>query len=75
MNAPALTYTFAVTKPGSFSDLDLVRLTQPATTDEGETVPAGARGTVVGIWSGGKAYEVEFEAGLVTVEASILVAA
>lgn len=44
-----------------FNELDEVALATPVyVKDVGRELPAGARGTVVGIWQGGKAYEVEF---------------
>lgn len=41
-------------------DLDDVVLTVEARTRDGDTVPAGTEGTVVGVWREGAAYEVEF---------------
>ena len=44
-----------------FAELDDVTLAAPvhvASLDQ--DLPAGARGTVVGVWQGGRAYEVEF---------------
>jgi hypothetical protein len=44
-----------------FSELDEVALATPVyVKDLGKELPAGARGTVVGVWQGGRAYEVEF---------------
>jgi len=45
----------------AFEELDDVTLAVPvhvASLDQ--DLPAGAHGTVVGIWQGGRAYEVEF---------------
>jgi hypothetical protein len=45
----------------AFEELDDVTLVAPihvASLDQ--DLPAGAHGTVVGIWQGGRAYEVEF---------------
>jgi hypothetical protein len=38
----------------------LAALASPLDLDDGRTLPAGAAGSVVGIWAEGKAYEVEF---------------
>jgi hypothetical protein len=43
-----------------FRDLDSVLVTIPVTTDDGDLIPAGTEGTIVGIWRDGAAYEVEF---------------
>ena len=44
-----------------FNELDEVALARPVyVKDVGRELPAGARGTVVGVWEGGRAYEVEF---------------
>lgn len=77
MNAPVLTYSYSFTpdRPTGFAELDLVRMLQDVETDEGEAVPAGTRGTVVAIYAGGEAYEVEFAYGTVTVEAAHLTTA
>lgn len=75
MNAPVLAYQFASTEPLAFAELSRVTLTAPATTDDGVEVGAGTSGTVVGVWPGAAAYEVDFPAGLATVEASQLIAA
>jgi type III restriction enzyme len=64
--------------PQAFKELDEVELTVPVhDTMSGRELPAGARGTVVGVWRGGRAYEVEFTepfASLVTVQAEGLTA-
>lgn len=44
----------------SIAELDRVTLAQEVEGDYGERVPAGSTGTVVGIWAGGAAFEVEF---------------
>ena len=75
MNAPVLTYSTTPAEPHGFAELDGVRLLRPVTTDEGMTIPIGIEGTVVGVWAQGRAYEVEFAAGLATVEAAHLEAA
>ncbi|MFY9294785.1 MAG: DUF4926 domain-containing protein [Methylorubrum rhodinum] len=41
-------------------ELDDVRVLVAVTTMDGDTVPAGTEGTVVAVWDGGEAYEVEF---------------
>jgi hypothetical protein len=44
-----------------FQELDEVALARAVfVKDAGKELPAGARGTVVGVWHGGRAYEVEF---------------
>lgn len=59
------------------AELDRVTLGRDVEGDDGETVPAGATGTVVGIWAGGAAFEVEFTApvsALATVRAEAIAA-
>lgn len=75
MNAPVLTYSADSASPHGFAELEGVCLLRPVVTDDGDSVPEGTEGTIVGIWGEGAAYEVEFEAGLATVEASHLRAA
>ena len=62
----------------AFHELDEVILARPVDVrDLGKELPAGARGTVVDVWQGGRAYEVEFAAPfacLVTVPAEGLAA-
>ncbi|AWN39015.1 DUF4926 domain-containing protein [Methylobacterium radiodurans] len=41
-------------------ELDHVRLLSAVTGDDAQCVPAGTTGTVVGIYAGGEAFEVEF---------------
>lgn len=51
-------------------ELDVVTVLVPVETDEGETVAAGSEGTVVAIWAGGAAFDVEFDqpiTGLATI--------
>ena len=58
-----------------FQELSVVQTTHVVETDEGETVPVGSCGTIVGIWGDGEAYEVEFSrpvAGLATMRADML---
>ena len=74
MNAPVSIYRFDPPMPQAFAELARVELVQLARTDDGVDVPAGTRGTVVGVWPGGEGYEVDFAAGLATVEAKHLVA-
>lgn len=60
---------------GLLRELDDVVLLEPATTSEGETIPAGTEGTIVTVWGGGGAYKVEFaepEGALATVEPQVL---
>jgi hypothetical protein len=60
----------------AFKELDDVALTAPVrVVTAGRDLPAGAHGTVVGVWRDGAAYEVEFTqpfACLVTVRAASL---
>ena len=64
--------------PHAFNELDQVLLARGIyIVDLGKNLPTGARGTVVGVWQGGRAYEVEFLelfACLVTVPAEDLAA-
>jgi hypothetical protein len=56
-------------------DLDRVALTAVAVTDGGDRMEPGTQGTIVGVWRGGAAYEVEFAqppGALATVEAEDL---
>jgi hypothetical protein len=51
----------AVHGPRAFNELDEVVLARAVDIrDLGKELPAGSRGTVVGVWQGGRAYEVEF---------------
>ncbi len=75
MNAPVLTYTFDPAGSPAFPELSEVRLLQSVETDDGVMVPAGAEGTVLSIWDAGAGYEVEFDTGLATVEAALLMSA
>ncbi|GJE60965.1 DUF4926 domain-containing protein [Methylobacterium trifolii] len=67
-------YLLRKDEPGAaIRDLDDVVLLADAVTDDGDVIPAGTEGTVVGIWPGGAACEVEFaepESALATVPAS-----
>lgn len=48
-------------EPGALlRELDDVRMTNDVTTDDGDTIAAGADGTVVAVWNAGEAYDVEF---------------
>ncbi|GJD94673.1 hypothetical protein OCOJLMKI_1876 [Methylobacterium iners] len=56
-------------------ELDLVTLAVDVESNEGEIVPAGSSGTVVGVWGAGEAYEVEFAQplqALATVAANLI---
>ena len=55
----ALSYVLESDTP-LLKELDRVALLADAPADEGQIVPAGSEGTIVGIWQGGLAYEVEF---------------
>lgn len=57
-------------------ELDEVRVLVDVITLDGATIRAGAEGTVVAVWNGGEAYEIEFPepmGALATVEAADLV--
>ena len=43
-----------------FPELSVVEVVCAVETDDGQRVPAGTRGTVVAVYGGGEAYEVEF---------------
>ncbi len=43
------------------AELDVVTLKTPALSDDGETVPAGATGTIVVVYGDAVAFGVEFE--------------
>ncbi|AYO86680.1 hypothetical protein EBB05_30410, partial (plasmid) [Methylobacterium brachiatum] len=45
-------------KPGAVQ-LDDVRVLIDVTTMDGDTIAAGTEGTVVAVWKGGAAYEIE----------------
>ena len=56
-----------------FEGLDVVALRESFSLAGDASLPGGAEGTIVGIWGGGQAYEVEFTepvAALVTVRSS-----
>ena len=74
MNAPVLAYQFDPSEPQAFAELSRVALVAAVRTDDGIDVAAGTCGTVVGVWPGAAAYEVDFPLGLATVEASSLTA-
>ena len=46
-------------RPGP-QDLDSVVLTADVLTDDGDAVPAGTEGTIVGVYGDGAAFVVEF---------------
>lgn len=47
--------------PGAaLRDLDDVVVLAAVVTDDGDTIPAGTEGTIVGVWKGGEAFVVEF---------------
>ena len=58
-----------------FKRLDLVCLLAPVRTKDGEEVPADTFGTVMAVYADAEAYEVEFVAGLATVDAGLITAA
>ena len=61
-----------------FPELSVVVTLRDTVTDDGVTVPAGSRGTIVEAYAAGEAYEVEFArpvAGTATILADALRAA
>ncbi|MGX7703301.1 DUF4926 domain-containing protein [Methylobacterium sp. Gmos1] len=72
-----VSYTLWKAEPGALlRELDDVRVTTEVTTDDGDTIAAGTEGTVVAVWNGGEAYDVEFPqpmGALATVKAVDLV--
>ncbi|MCJ2056082.1 DUF4926 domain-containing protein [Methylobacterium sp. J-048] len=61
-----------------FPELSVVATLHEVVTDEGLPVPAGSRGTIVEVYAGGEAYEVEFASPVVgnaTILAEALAAA
>ncbi|KQT47823.1 hypothetical protein ASG52_11195 [Methylobacterium sp. Leaf456] len=46
--------------PAAFRELDRVRTLEVVAGEDGETVPVGSEGTVVAVWNGGEAFDVEF---------------
>ena len=65
-------------QPAPLAELSVVEILRDVETDDGVTVPAGSRGTIVAIWADGEAYEVEFArpvVGLATVIGAHLQAA
>ena len=62
-------------EPARIEELDRVELLANVLGDDQVTVPAGSVGTVVAIWAGGAAFEVEFTQpvdALATVDAALL---
>lgn len=56
-----VSYTLRRAEPGALlRELDDVRVTIDVTTDDGDTIAASTEGTVVAVWNGGEAYDVEF---------------
>ncbi|MFD6317694.1 MULTISPECIES: DUF4926 domain-containing protein [Methylorubrum] len=54
-------YQWSEDRPGAvLRELDDVRVLADVVTMDGDTVAAGTEGTVVAVWHGGEAYEVEF---------------
>lgn len=45
---------------GAFRELQVIRISKEVETEDGEKVPSGTCGTIVGVWGQGEAYEVEF---------------
>ncbi|WP_091718483.1 hypothetical protein [Methylobacterium phyllostachyos] len=43
-----------------FRELDRVRTLTDTVGEDGEPVPAGSTGTIVAVWNGGAAFDVEF---------------
>jgi hypothetical protein len=69
-----VSYALRKAEPGALlRELDDVRITTDVRTDDGDTIAAG---TVVAVWNGGEAYDVEFPepmGALATVKATALV--
>ncbi|MGE7416352.1 DUF4926 domain-containing protein [Methylobacterium tarhaniae] len=56
-----VSYTLRKAEPDALlRELDDVCITTDVTTDDGDTIAAGTEGTVVAVWNGGEAYDVEF---------------
>ncbi|TGD96134.1 DUF4926 domain-containing protein [Methylobacterium nonmethylotrophicum] len=56
-----VSYTLRKTEPGALlRELDDVRVLTDVTSDDGDTITAGTEGTVVAVWNGGEAYDIEF---------------
>ncbi|UHC14705.1 DUF4926 domain-containing protein [Methylobacterium currus] len=72
----AVSYTLRKAEPGALlRELDDVRVLIDVLTDDGDTVATGTDGTVVAVWNGGEAYDVEFPepmGALATVKAANL---
>ena len=67
-------YLLRKDEPG-FRDLDAVVLLAPVVSHEGDTIPEGRAGTVVGVWTDSPDCIVEFsepDGALATVPASLL---
>ena len=61
-----------------YPELSVVSTVRDLQTDDGLTVPAGSRGTIVEVYAAGAAYEVEFAhpvVGNATITAEALTAA
>lgn len=52
-------YLLRKDEPG-FRDLDAVVLVAPVVSEDGDTIPVGTAGTVVGVWTHGEDCIVEF---------------
>lgn len=64
--------------PAQLDELTRVEILVDVQTDAGVMMPTGSKGTIVGVWADGKAYEVEFRepmGALATVTAESLRAA
>lgn len=62
-------------EPRRIEELDRIELLTDVLADDAVSVPAGSVGTVVAIWAGGAAFEVEFTRpvdALATVDAAVL---
>lgn len=54
-------YRYRQDAPASgLRELDRVALTAAVTSDDGDAMPSGAEGTIVGVYNDGEAYAVEF---------------
>ena len=67
-------YLLRKDEPGAvLRELDDVSILSEVVSDDGAAIPAGTEGTIVAIWLGGAAFEVEFshpEGALATIPAS-----
>jgi hypothetical protein len=54
-------YLLRKDEPGTqFRELDDVVVLAPVVSDDGDTIPVGREGTILGVWREGEAFFVEF---------------